>query len=152
MADDQHNFPTFMPRLKRWDRPTASVALTAGAGVIALPRLAQRELAEIEMVAVSGPSIGGARVSLYRNDETVPGNFMGTGLLSATDPGVTFVAARPWLYGLEQLLVVVTGAGGSSATATSFQRLYADEYCRPPAQLLEPADPVEVPPGGESDL
>ena len=149
---DPHDISTFTPRLKRFDRRTASVALTAGAGVIALPTLAQRELAVIEMVAVSGPSIGGARVTLWRNDETVPENFMGTGLVGATDPGVTFDAPQPWLYGLEQLRVSVSGAAGAIATATVWWKLYFNEYSRPDPQALQREDLVELPKGGESDL
>lgn len=150
---NHHNVPTFTPRLFRWDRRTASADLSGGAGVIYLPKVVAGTLALMEMIAVTGPSIGGARVSLYADDETSPANFMGTALLGATDPGVTFDAPQPWLYGLERLVVVVSGSAGARAYARVWQRLYADEYERPRALDHEPAAPVvEVPDGGETDL
>lgn len=148
---DPSNISTFVPRLIRFERPTASAALVGGAGVISLPVVAQRSIAVVEMVAVSGPSMAGAQVSLYRNDETVAENFMGTGTVGAMDPGLTFNSARPWLFGLEQLRVVITGAAGARATATVWQQLYLNEYSHPHQRELEPTDSVEIP-DGETDL
>ena len=152
MKTDRRSIPpTFAPRLIRRDRQTASAALAAGAGTIELPALPMDLIGDIEMVAVSGPGMGGARVSLYRN-EVIPENFMGSGLLAATDPGVTFVDARPWLYGNEQLLVVVSGAAGTRATATVWLHLYLSEFAAPAPSVGQPAEPVEVAEGGGSDL
>lgn len=146
-----HNAPTFAPRLFRWDRATASIDLVAGAGTILMPRLPAGVIARLEMIAVTGPAIGGAAVALHADDETRPETFMGAGTVGPADPGITFDAPRPWLYGLERLVVVVTGSAGARAYARVWQRLYFDEYERPPAR--PEAEPLaEVPEGGETDL
>lgn len=149
---DHHNVATFAPRLFRWDRPTASTDLVGGAGSITLPRVVSGTIARIEMVAVAGPAIAGARVSLFVDDADSPENLMGTGLVDATGPGLTFDAPRPWLYGNERLVVVIAGSAGARAYARVWQRLYADEYERPRARPAEPAEVIEVPDGGETDL
>lgn len=118
--------------LFRNDRDTVSAPVAAGAATIEFPALSQNTLAEIEMVSVSGPAIGGARVTLYR-DEATPEKFMGSVLLGASDPGTTFVDARPWLFGLERLVVVVTGSAGDRVSATVWQRLYVQKSLAAPS-------------------
>ncbi len=121
-------------KLLRLDRLTESASTAAGAVTIEFRPLAQDMIAELEQITVAGDAIGGARVSLYIDEERIE-NLIGSVLLGATDPGTTFQDARPWLYGLERLVVVVTGSGGDRVAAKVWQRLY----------VLEPDAPAPAP-------
>lgn len=131
-------------RLYRLDRPTKSIDLAAGDGTFEFDPIPLDMVVELEQVSVSGPSIGGATVTLYVNDP-VPENFIGSVTLGAADLGTTFQDARPWLYGGERLVVVVDGSGGTRAAAKVWQRLYRQARDLPAsaaalAPVLEPEE------------
>lgn len=138
--------PTLCPRLVRLERPVASVDLVAGAGTLVLEEIPAGYVAELEQVTVSGPSIGGARISLYSGygDQVQPENLIGTVELGATDPGTAFGDTRPWLFGPENLIVTISGSAGARAYVRVWQRLYAVEYEAPAAAAAVTLTPAEA--------
>lgn len=75
----------------------------------------------LDTVTVAGTSIGGARVTLYRDSIGQPDRIIGTVELAATDPAAIFQANgdTTWLRNGEQLLARITGAGASSEAIAS---------------------------------
>ena len=67
-------------------------------------------------MTIAGSSIGGARVTLYRDSTTEPDRIIGTVELGATDPAAVFQSDGDtvWLRNGETLLAAIDGAGASS--------------------------------------
>lgn len=125
--------PTITPRLYRLDRPVATADLNGGAVTITLPEIQYGSMAELEQLTVAGPGLGGARVTAYfgRDDQVVPENTIGTVLLGVTDTATSFGTTRPWLFGPERVIVVVTGAGSGRVAVRAWQRVYSVDYAVP---------------------
>lgn len=138
--------PTLCPRLIRLDRPAAAVDLVAGAGTLIIEEIPAGYVAMLEQVTVSGPGIGGSRISLYSGygDQALPENLIGSVLLGASDPGTAFGDTRPWLFGPENLIVTITGSAGTRAYVRVWQRLHVVEY-EAPAHAAPAAAPAPAP-------
>jgi hypothetical protein len=120
--------------------------VTAGAAQIEMPKLPQNALARLETVIVAGDNLGGATITLYR-DRVAIENVLGAVTLGASDTATSFSdGSRPWLYGLERVVVVVSGAAAATrVAATVWQSLYFIE--RPSAQPVAPAPEAPPAPG-----
>lgn len=119
---------------------TAPTALQAGAGRVSFEQVRPGYMWWLDLVTVGGPSIGGARVSLYRNIVAYD-TLVGSVLLGASDPGAAFSTdgPPPRLHQGERLVVDVTGSAGAEIIAAVDYRLYELEE-RPwePARTLGP--------------